>query len=304
MPSQYGFQILAPYRSPFAGQFKEVEDGVLHNRLLRAVQQLRGQIYLQDGAIRADDLDGEGRFRMRGDEEAWHLILSDSNHQVIGSARYLVYPNTVSFESLRISHSALARDPEWAAMFKAAVEADLRLAQERNHPYVEVGGWALAPEWRGTRAALEIAVGSFALGQLWGGAIGACSATFRHGSASILGRLGGRPLQAAGISLPCYYDPQYGCMMEVLRFDYLSPDARFEPLLRVLVEKLSASPTISSSDPAATFTRSLLALAAATQVYRQLPALTIDSLADAEATSPAGVLRPVPARRNLSGSST
>ena len=304
MPSQYGFQILAPYRSPFAGQFKEVEDGVLHNRLLRAVQQLRGGIYLQDGAIRAQDLDGDGRLRMHGDEQAWHLILSESNQQVIGCARYVVYSNDVSFESLRISQSALARDPEWSQMFRAAVEADLRLAQERNHPYVEVGGWALTPEWRGTRAALEIAVGSFALAHLWGGAIGACAATYRHGSASILGRLGGRPLQAAGISLPSYYDPHYGCMMEILRFDYLSPDARFEPLVRVLVQKLAASPTISGGVPDEMFTRSLLALAASTQAYKGMPIATIDSLADAEAMSPPGVLCPVPVRRNLPRSST
>jgi len=303
MPSHYGFQILAPHRSPFAGQFKEVEDGMLHNRLLRAVQRLRGDIYLQDGAIKNHDLDGDGRLRMTGDEQAWHLVLSDGNEKVIGCARYLVYPNTVSFESLRISHSALATDPRWAPAFKAAVEADLELARERNHPYVEIGGWALAADWRCTRAALEIALGSFALGALWGGAIGACSATFRHGSASILRRLGGRPLQAAGAGLPSYYDPAYGCMMEILRFDYLNPDARFEPLVEVLVKKLSASPTISAADPAELFTRSLLALAASTQSYRGMSVSTIDSVADAEAMSHPTVLCPVPIKRNLSSPS-
>jgi len=69
-----------------------------------------------------------------------------------------------------------------------------------------------------------------------GGAIGVCSATFRHGSASILSRLGGKRLESDGIQLPSYYDPQHRCMVEILRFDYRSTDARFEPLLRILAE--------------------------------------------------------------------
>jgi hypothetical protein len=53
--------------------------------------------------------------------------------------------------------------------------------------------------------------------------LGSCTATVRHGSASILRRLGGSSLVAHGTPLPSYFDPRFGCMMELLRFDYLTP---------------------------------------------------------------------------------
>ena len=283
MPSQYAFQILAPHRASRCERFSKVEDGVRHNRLLRSLQRFRGQIYLEDGAIKAADLDGDGALRMRGDDEAWHLLLIDSNENVIGCARYLMYSNTTPFESLWISRSALAQDPLWASHVRKAIEADLNLARARNQVYVEIGGWALKQEWRCTRAALEIAIGSFAMGSLWGGAVGACSATFRHGSASILNRLGGGRLHCEGLELPSYYDPQYGCMMELLRFDHASPEKRFEPLLRQLTKTLSQAQLITAGESADRFANSLLALAATTQssvVPARPISHAIDSLAD------------------------
>ncbi len=247
MPSQYGFQILAPARSALTDQFRTSENPLHHLRLLRAVQRLRGQVYLEDGAIKVDELDDGGRFKMRGDEESWHLVLLDSDQQVIGGARYLLHSNTADFESLRLSECALAKNPQWATTLRAAIERDMQLARSRNHVYIEIGGWVLSKEWRCSRAALEIAVGSFALGALWGGAVGACTATYRHGSASILSRLGGGCLQVDGVAVPSYFDPQYGCTMEILRFDSLYPEKRFEILLKHLTRALSTSPLTVAS---------------------------------------------------------
>ena len=86
-------------------------------------------------------------------------------------------------------------DPVWGAKVREAVEIDLALAREKGFAYVEIGGWALTEEWRSTRAALEILVGSYALAHLWGGCLGACTATARHGSSSMLRRIGGSPLR-------------------------------------------------------------------------------------------------------------
>jgi hypothetical protein len=203
------------------------------------MQKLRGRVYLKDGAIQACEMQDDGRFIMRGDEQGWHLLLVDDNRDVIGCARYLVHPNTVSYESLRISHCALAKDPVWGPQVRQAVENDLAMAREKDFAYVEIGGWALAEEWRGTRAALEILVGSYALAHLWGGCLGACTATVRHASSSMLRRIGGSPLKAAEAELPAYDDPQYDCQMELLRFDCRTPASRFAPLIAQLKSKLS-----------------------------------------------------------------
>jgi hypothetical protein len=209
------------------------------------MQHLRGQVYLKDGAIQACELDDDGRFRMRGDEQSWHLLLVDSARAVIGCARYLVHSNTAPFDSLRISHSALAKDPQWGPKVRASAEADLELARQNDFSYVEIGGWALAEQWRGSRAALEILVGSYALAHFWGGALGACTATVRHGSSSMLRRLGGTGLKLAGEELPPYEDPQYGCKMELLRFDCRTPAPRFLPLISQLREELADTVAIT-----------------------------------------------------------
>lgn len=202
------------------------------------MQQLRGSVYLKDGAISPNDLDNEGRFYMAGDEESWHLLLVDDAKQVIGCAKYLVHDSNVPYHRLKVAQTPIASDPIWGEKVQRAVEADLRRIREEKLSYVEVGGWALAEEWRGTRAALEILVGSFALGQLWGGAMGSCTATVRHSSSSMLRRIGGSSFEIAGDAIPTYQDPHYGCKMELLRFDYRTPSQRFLPLLAPLKASL------------------------------------------------------------------
>ena len=243
MGPNYRFQLLAPpERNSSFGRSKVDEH--LYYHFLSSMQKLRGKIYLKDHAIQPWQLDDEGRFAMPGDERSWHFLLLDETQEVIGCARYLVHSNTVPFERLRISHSALANDKTLGPKVRLAVESDLRLARAHGMSYVEAGGWALAEEWRGTRAALEILVASYALAHLWGGCLGSCYATVRHSSSSILRRIGGSPLEVKGETLPPYEDPHYGCRMELLRFDSRTPAPRFVPLINLLKAKLAGSVAI------------------------------------------------------------
>jgi hypothetical protein len=245
MRQNYRFQLLAPPQASSGNGFGRPKiNEQLHRQFLSAMQRLRGRVYLKDGAIQRCEMD-DGRFHMRGDEQSWHLLLIDEYREVIGCARYLVHPNTVPFHKLRISHSALAKDPVWGPKVREAVEFDLQIARNQRFSYVEIGGWALTEEWRGTRAALEILVGSYALAHLWGGCLGSCTATIRHSSSSILRRIGGASLYAGNEALPTYDDPQYGCRMEMLRFDCRTPASRFAPLINQLKAKLADSVTIA-----------------------------------------------------------
>jgi hypothetical protein len=240
MQQNYRFQLLAPPETPCGGAVGRPNiNKQLYDHFLSEVQKLRGRVYLKDGAIQETELDDDGRFSMPGDKRSWHFLLVDAAQKVIGGARYLVHPNTVQFEQLRVRHSALAKNPAWSEKVRSAVEQDLRTARERDHSYVEIGGWALSEEWRGTRAALEILVASYALAHLWGGCLASCAATARHGSSSILRRIGGSSFQVRGETLPAYEDPQYGCQMELLRFDCRTPSNRFVPLIAQLRAKLS-----------------------------------------------------------------
>jgi hypothetical protein len=246
----YSFQLLAPPKPGVAHNFSHpVKDEQLHDQFLSDMQRLRGSIYLKDGAIKPWELDDEGRFHMQADEHSWHLLLLDERKNAIGCARYLVHSSDVSYDRLRIAHSPLASDPTWGGKVRTAVEADLRRIRDARLNYVEVGGWALSEEWRGTRAALEILVGSYALGQLWGGCIGSCTATVRHSSSSMLRRLGGQSFEVAGEDLPSYNDPEYECVMELLRFDYRSPASRFLPLIHHLRSTLSKAPVVTPAEP-------------------------------------------------------
>jgi predicted GNAT family N-acyltransferase len=246
----YSFQLLAPAKSGIAQNFSNPTNNEhLYGHFLSEMQKLRGSIYLKDGAIKSWELDDDGRYRMQGDEQSWHLLLLDEEKSVIGCARYLVHTGDVSYDRLRISHSPLAGCPDWGSKVRSAVEEDLRRVRDARINYVEVGGWALSEQWRGTRAALEILVGSYALGQLWGGCIGSCTATVRHSSSSMLRRLGGQSFELAGECLPSYNDPEYECVMELLRFDYRSPAPRFLPLIHQLKSVLSKAPVATPAEP-------------------------------------------------------
>ncbi|WP_321477965.1 hypothetical protein [uncultured Paludibaculum sp.] len=190
-------------------------------------------MYLEDGAIEAWQLTGDGRHCVDSDEESWHF-LSVEGDKVLGCARLRVFEPTIAFSALAVAQSAQAQCSEWGSALRLSIAAELQRAQAENILFIEAGGWALLPELRCTTEALHIALGSYAFGELLGGCLGLSTATVRHGSASILRRLGGSSLMWEDTMLPPYYDSSYRCEMEVVRFDSRSPSAKF----RAMVDKL------------------------------------------------------------------
>lgn len=75
-------------------------------------------------------------------------------------------------------------------------------------------------------------------------------ATHRNGSAAILRRIGGRPLEWGGEELPAYFDTQYGCEMEVLRFDSRLPSLKYQHVIEEMKEQIPTMPVISADKPA------------------------------------------------------
>jgi len=210
------------------------------------MQMLRGAIYLRDGAVRRSELLPDGRHHQLIDDTSWHVLAIDREGRVCGGARYHRTSNQAGFSGLGLATSSMAQCDVWGRKLRAAVEADRRLAGARGVSYVEFGGWALAEELRCSIEGLRIALAMYGLAQNLGGCIGVSSATRRHHSSSILRRIGGRPLVAEGVELPAYYDAQFSCQMEILRFDSASPNPRYEAWIDDIRAHLLTTPVIRS----------------------------------------------------------
>jgi hypothetical protein len=191
------------------------------------MQRLRGNTYLNDGAIAGWQLLPDGRHEQPIDNESWHILGLDAQGNVCGCVRYHPQPNTVSFRELGVQESALASSPWWGGLLRVAIEKELAAARLEQVGYVEVGGWAISEDRRCSPEALRLALATYALAQLLGGCRGITTATVRHHSSTILRKIGGRSLEVKGTELPPYYDPRYACQMEILQFDSRCPGAAY-----------------------------------------------------------------------------
>jgi hypothetical protein len=212
--------------------------------LMAEMQSLRGRIYLEEGAIDPDQLI-DGRHQVALDEGSWHLLVLDKDDRVCGCARYREYSNRAGFSDLAVSRSALARSSAWGEQLKVVIEGEMALADRLNVPYVELGGWALAEEIRGTVEALRIALASYGLARGLGGGVGLSTVTRRNSSSTILRRMGGRSLEHRGAEVPAYYDPQFRCEMEVLRFYSWAPNPRYNVWIDGIAAELRTIPILA-----------------------------------------------------------
>jgi len=210
-----------------------------HQQLVREMQRLRGQIYLSDGAIRPEQLSDDRRHVTPEDNKSWHLLTVDSRQRVTGCAWYLQHDEAVEPEELRVRYCPLARMKEWSELLWKSVEGEIARARREFIRYAEVGGWAVSKDSACSSEGLVIALAGYSLGQICGGCLGITTATVRHCSSSILRRLGGSPLEAAGVQVPSYYDPKYECEMELLRFDSRRPHPKYAGLVERLRETMA-----------------------------------------------------------------
>jgi hypothetical protein len=110
--------------------------------------------------------------------------------------------------------------------------------------YAELGGWAVAREYRHSGEGLLLALSAYSLGRAFGGALGLTTATVRHASSTILRRLGGESLEVDGTPVPPYFDARYQCQMELLRFDSRAPNPRYGAVVEMLTNRLATVPVV------------------------------------------------------------
>jgi hypothetical protein len=215
-----------------------------HQLLLSKMQRLRGSAYQADGAVHRNELTVDGRHKLSIDERAWHVLSLDAHGEVIACLRYLEESHVADFDGLRVRHAALARCPLQGPKFRRAVEGEIERARRTSIGFGEVGGWAVREDHRRTPESLQIVLATYALLELLGSCVGVATATFRHHSAAILQRIGLATLRADGQEIPPYHDPQYGCLMQVLRFDSRFPNPRYGEWIAALMGDLANSPVV------------------------------------------------------------
>lgn len=236
--------LLAPAAAVVPSGFRDVAvDPSRHAALLHSLRRLRGRAYLRDGAISSAQLTADGQHVQAVDDTSWHVVSYHADGRAMACARFRVHDETTRPESLGVWSSALARST-WAGHFRAALEDEISQARGRNLVYAEVGGWAVAEEWRRTTQAATTALSTYALAENLGGCIGITMATVRNCSSRILRKLGGRSLERAGQPIPAYFDPQYGCEMEILRFDSSAPGRRYGWHVEQLAKRLRTIPVV------------------------------------------------------------
>jgi hypothetical protein len=230
--------LLAPSAARVPGLFRAKEtDRRRHQGLLEQMQRLRAEVYLQDGAIDASSL-VDGRHQSELDPVSWHLLVVNEKGRVQGGARFHQHTPLAVQSDLTAARCPLAHIPEWADALNGALESELAFARDLQLPFVELGGWALGEEIRGSTEALRIALGTYAFWELMGSAVCISTATHRNCSASILRRIGGRAVRHEHRDLPTYFDSKYNCQMELLRFYSWMPNPRYHVWISQLKEEI------------------------------------------------------------------
>lgn len=238
------FVLLAPDGRQTKSFPESTVDASLHQRLLADAQRLRGRVYLEDGAIHPSQLSADGRHAQAADQRSWHLLTLDERGRVAACTRYLPHANNVTFPELTVASSAIAQSEAWGTAFRHAIEAELGLARKRRCSYVEMGGWVISEALRCTTEAVRMVLTAYGMARLFGGALGISTVTTRHRSSSILRRIGGGSLLSRGAELPPYFDPQYNCEMEILRFDSERPNQRYRSWIDDCRTHLETAPVI------------------------------------------------------------
>jgi hypothetical protein len=243
--SRTRFALLPPSRPVTPALFRRVEtNSRQHGHLLASMQRLRGRVYEADGAVRRQALTADGRHRLEVDAVSWHVLSLDAQGEVVACLRYVEESAATGFDNLRVRHAAIARCPHRGSGFRRAVEQQMRQSRTTGTHFGEVGGWAVREDYRGTTEALRIVLATYALLELLGSCAGVATATFRHGSESMLRRIGLATLQADGEEIPPYHDPAYGCMMQVLRFDSSCPNPKYQDMICGLMNDLANAPVV------------------------------------------------------------
>lgn len=223
--SGFDLRILPP-RAEWHGTAAEYETTV------GAIQQFRGAIYRQDGAIPADALDADGRHRSESDERSFHVSVWTKEGALAGCFRLRVHRPGSSVDDLCVAPALSRIDPAIRPNVRHAISSLMARAWDEGILFGEVGGWSVQTDFRRNRELLTMPLSAFTVYEHFGSAFVIAHATHRHSSARILKEIGGFSLGQDGSAFSPYLDDYYGCLMEFVCFDSRKPAERMAAAAR------------------------------------------------------------------------
>ncbi|HET9372773.1 MAG TPA: hypothetical protein VFO19_21065, partial [Vicinamibacterales bacterium] len=93
----------------------------MHATLLEELQRLRGTVYLEDGAIKPEQLSADGCHRTPEDQRAWHLLVL-AEGQVRACGWYLEHQHARSIQDLRVRSCPLVKSGDWKHTVDRAID--------------------------------------------------------------------------------------------------------------------------------------------------------------------------------------
>jgi hypothetical protein len=187
--------------------------------LRKDIQKLRGRVYIQDGAISADELDEAGRHLFCGENTRWYVAVVEMNSGTLLAANGY----SAHFQPAKALHGThvrhiLERAPvEQAQALIREYESVVKNCLQLGHGFGEGAGWIASPGIQALNSGILAALAGPALFNCIGVRVSMCVATQRHSANAILKRIGMRPL-LGDVTSSVFDDPTYGCRMEALAF--------------------------------------------------------------------------------------
>ncbi len=219
---------------------RSVADRCLYLRYLDGIRKLRAQFCASAG-VKRENWQSDG-----GNEESWHVVLTDEGDSVVGCFRAFVYQSFVAYHKLRVSRSGVARDRLWAAKVQMAVERDLTSARQQRARYVELEGWALNQTYPVKRLD-DLFLAFHALEQAWGGCLGLCIVSTGE-LARILRGAGAMAMELQDTPFAVHCDQQ-GEYTELVRFGRAACPPMFKRRVELLRQQLTESAVITPGAP-------------------------------------------------------
>jgi len=220
--------------------------------LLTQACRIRGSVYLQDGAIRPEDLNANGAFWLPMDETSWHLLTVNDDDEVTATLRVTMLPLDAKKRKGKLPHvgaslSRASRDTLSPRLTTERFLSSLWLeyGAERNH-FLVVGGWAASPTASAAGVGAELALSVWAFTRHVEAAGAICVASERHDAHGQLVRTGAVPIRAIGAQV-MYYDSAYGCQVGLLGFKVFKERRALKRVVDHLATKITSSEVVMST---------------------------------------------------------
>lgn len=240
------FLLLAPANARIPSVFSRVEDNVkAHEAWLTKLQQLRGKIFLEDGAIKESQLDDQKRHVSKLDIDSWHFLVLGPEENLRGLMRCQIwyYDDRLPKLCELNLYGLLERmqDLELRQKFTTALN-DFMHQPNDNTCFMEVSALAVDAASQGFTIGSMLGISGYSIANIVDAYAAVGAGTDRHHTARFYHKLGGMSFKDPNnpeVVLPPFFDTGYDCQMDIMGFK--EPAPAIKEMITIVEEKLCAA---------------------------------------------------------------